>query len=108
MTTSCKEKEAAWEFIKFICSGDALMLYTGRRMVPPVRKSIAKAEIFQNNRFIKMSLAESDTWWMPPYEHKYWANFQDKIPPYWQETLREKITVKEFHAQGAKFLRGQA
>ncbi len=108
MTSSCKEKDAAWEFIKFICSGDALMLYTGKRMVPPVRKSIASREVFQNNRFIKMSLAELDTWWMPPYEHKYWANFQDKIPPYWQETLSEKISVKEFHVQGAKFLRGQA
>ena len=108
MTSTCKEKDAAWEFIKFITSGDALMLYTGKRMVPPVRKSIAKADIFQNNRFIKMSLTESETWWMPPYAHKNWTNFQDKIPPYWQETLREKISVKDFHAQGAKLLRGQA
>jgi hypothetical protein len=24
------------------------------------------------------------------------ANFQDKIPPYWQEALRQKITVRDF------------
>jgi len=108
MTTSCKEKEAAWEFMKFIASGDALLLYTAKRMVPPVRKSFFNNAAFENNRFIKMSLAESNTWYMPPYYAKNWANFQDKIPPYWQETLSKKITVQQFHAQGAKFLRGQA
>ena len=108
MTTSCKEKDAAWEFIKFIASGDALLLYTAKRMVPPVRKSMFNNPAFEGNRFIKMSLAESNTWYMPPYWHKNWANFQDKIPPYWQETLSKKITVQQFHAQGAKFLRGQA
>ena len=75
-------------------------------MVPPVRKLIASREIFQNNRFINMSLAHTS--WMPPYEHKYWTNFQTRPPPYWQETLREKITVKEFHVMGAKSVRGQA
>ena len=67
MTTSCKEKEAAWEFMKFIASGDALLLYTAKRMVPPVRKSFFNNPAFENNRFIKMSLAESNTWYMPPY-----------------------------------------
>ena len=94
MTTSCKEKEAAWEFMKFIASGDALLLYTAKRMVPPVRKSFFNNPAFENNRFIKMSLAESNTWYMPPYYQKNWANFQDKIPPYWQEALRQKITVR--------------
>ena len=108
MLTACKEKEAAWEFMKFIASGDALLLYTAKRMVPPVRKSMFNNPAFEGNRFIKMSLAESHTWYMPPYWHKNWANFQDKIPPYWQETLSKKITVQQFHAQGAKFLRGQA
>lgn len=108
MTTGCKEKEAAWEFIKFITSGDALMLYTAGRAVPPVRKSASANPFFQQNRFIKFGLDEVATWWMPPYENKNWANFQDKIPPYWQEVLREKITPKQFNEQGAKFLRGQA
>lgn len=108
MTTGCKEKEAAWEFIKFIGSGDALMLYTAGRAVPPVRKSASTAPVFQENRFIKFGLDEVATWWTPPYENKNWANFQDKIPPYWQEVLREKITPKQFNEQGAKFLRGQA
>ena len=108
MTTSCKEKDAAWEFIKFIASGDALLLYTAKRMVPPVRKSFFNNPAFEGNRFIKMSLADSNTWYMPPYYNKNWANFQDKIPPYWQEALRQKISVRDFHVQGAKFLRGQA
>jgi multiple sugar transport system substrate-binding protein len=108
MTTGAKEKEAAWEFIKFITSGDALMLYTAGRAVPPVRKSASQNPFFQNNRFIKLGLDRVSEWWTPPYDHKNWANFQDKIPPYWQEVLREKITVKDFHVQGAKFLRGQA
>ena len=108
MTTSCKEKEAAWEFMKFIASGDALLLYTAKRMVPPVRKSFFNNPAFEGNRFIKMSLADSNTWYMPPYYQKNWANFQDKIPPYWQEALRQKISVRDFHVQGAKFLRGQA
>jgi len=64
--------------------------------------------VFQENRFIKFGLDEVNTWWTPPYENKNWANFQDKIPPYWQEVLREKITPKQFNEQGAKFLRGQA
>jgi multiple sugar transport system substrate-binding protein len=108
MTTSCKEKEAAWEFIKFICSGDAVMLYTAGRTVPPVRKSISQHQAFQGNRFIKMSLGEAGTWWTPPYHNKNWTNLQDKIPPFWQEVLQEKISVKQFHEQAAKFLRGQA
>ena len=108
MTTGCKEKDAAWEFMQYIASGDALMLYTAGRSVPPVRKSASGHPDFQNNRFIKFGLDEASTWWMPPYEHKNWANFQDKIPPFWQEVLREKITPKQFNEQGAKFLRGQA
>ena len=77
-------------------------------MVPPVRKSFFNNPAFEGNRFIKMSLADSNTWYMPPYYNKNWANFQDKIPPFWQEVLREKITPAQFCQQGAKFLRGQA
>jgi multiple sugar transport system substrate-binding protein len=108
MVSSCKEKEAAWEFMQYIGSGDAVLLYTRNRNVPPVRKSVAKNEAFQNNRFIKMSLDESATWWTPPYDSATWTNFQDKIPPYWQEVLQEKITPKEFNEIGAKLLRGEA
>ncbi len=107
MISSCKEKDAAWEFIKFITTGDAAMLYTKERAVPPVRKSLAKNEYFQNNRFIKYSLDKSDQWWTPPYENANWSNFQDKIAPFWQEVLREKITPAQFNQQGAKFLRGE-
>ena len=67
MTTSCKEKDAAGELIRYISSGDALLLYTAKRMVPPVRKSFFNNPAFENNRFIKMSVADSNTWSMPPY-----------------------------------------
>ncbi|RDJ21688.1 extracellular solute-binding protein [Bosea caraganae] len=108
MVSSCKEKEAAWEFMKFITSGDAAMLFTANRMVPPVRKTLSQRPVFQNNRFIKMSLDHLDTWWTPPYDHQHWTNFQDKIPPYWQEAVRGNITAAQFNQQGAKFLRGEA
>lgn len=108
MVSTCPEKEAAWEFIKYITTGEAAMLYTANRAVPPVRKSLAEADVFQNNRFIKMSLDESDTWWTPPYYHETWANFQDKIPPFWQETLGERMTPREFNEMGARLLRGEA
>jgi multiple sugar transport system substrate-binding protein len=107
MASSCKEKDAAWEFIKYICTGDAALLYTKNRAVPPVRKTLAQNEYFQNNRFIKFGLDNSDQWWTPPYENANWANFQDKIAPFWQEVLREKITPTQFNQQGAKFLRGE-
>jgi hypothetical protein len=76
--------------------------------VPPVRTSLAKNPFFQNNRFIKMSLDNADQWWTPPYDYKHWTNFQDKIPPFWQEALREKITPAQFNQIGAKLLRGQS
>ncbi len=108
MVSACKEKDAAWEFMKFIASGDAAMLYTANRAVPPVRKSLAQRPFFQDNRFIKMSLDHVDTWWTPPYDHPHWTNFQDKIAPFWQEAVRGNITPAQFNQQGAKFLRGEA
>ena len=107
MVTSCKEKDAAWEFMKFIASGPAVLLFTAERAVPPVRKSLAQNPAFQNNRVIKMALAVSDTWWTPPYQFENWTNFQDKIPPYWQEVLQQKITPEQFNKQGAALLRGE-
>lgn len=107
MVSSSKEKEAAWEFIKFITTGDAAMLYTANRAVPPVRKSLSSAKVFQDNRFIKLGLDHSNTWWTPPYEHPHWTNFQDKIAPFWQEVLQEKITPAQFNQIGARMLRGQ-
>lgn len=107
MTSSCKEKEAAFEFMKFMSSGEAALLYTRDRVVPPARKSLAALDVFQNNRFIKLSVDTEKTWWSPPYEHEYWAPFQDRIAPYWQEALRETITPKQFCEQGARLLRGE-
>lgn len=108
MVSSSKEKEASWEFMKFISSGEAALLYTRDRKSPPIRKSLAQNEAFQNNRFIKQTVDWADTWWSPPYHAEYWADFQDRIAPYWQEALRQTITPEQFCQQGAKLLRGEA
>ena len=108
MLSTCKEKEAAFEFLKHMSSGNPARTLTQKRGLLPVRKSIAAEDFYQNNRFFKLALANADNWWMPPCSHKNWANYQDKLAPYWQQALRQEITVTQFHQQGAKFLRGQA
>ena len=108
MVTCCKEKDAAWELIKFLASGDAALLYTAKRAVPPVRRSLAGNPTFQENRVIKMALGASNTWWTPPYHIENWTNFQDKIAPYWQEVLQQRITPEQFNKRGAALLRGES
>ncbi len=108
MLTTCKEKEAAWEFLAFMGSGEPVRTFTAKRGLLPIRKSISAEPAYQNNRFFKVALANAEYWWMPPFSSKNWANYQDKLAPYWQQTLRQEITVKDFHVQGAKFLRGEA
>jgi ABC-type glycerol-3-phosphate transport system substrate-binding protein len=105
--TSCKEKEAAWEVVKFMSAGEPGRILTRDRGELPSRKSLSKEPVCQQNRFNKVCLDAESSWWWPPFYHKYWANFQEKIPPYWQQVLQEKISAKEFHAVGAKLLRGQ-
>lgn len=108
MTSTSKEKEATFEFIKFISSGDAALLYTAQRGSPPCRKSIANHPTFQQNRFVKLCIDAADTYWTPAYSHQHWANFQDRIAPFWQECLRGQITPTQFHQKGAQLLRGEA
>jgi multiple sugar transport system substrate-binding protein len=108
MLTACKEKEAAWEFLAFMSSGDPVRTFTAKRGLLPIRKSVSAEPAYQNNRFFKVALANAEYWWMPPFSSKNWANYQDKLAPYWQQALRQEITVAQFHAQGAKFLRGEA
>ena len=108
ITTACKEKEAAWEFIRFMGSGKPVeTLATGRGYLP-VRKSLSATPTIQSNRFFKVASAQADTWWTPPFGAKNWANYQDKIAPYWQQALRQEITAKQWNEQAAKFLRGDA
>jgi multiple sugar transport system substrate-binding protein len=108
ITTSCKEKEAAWEFLVHLSDGAPARSLGPERGLMPVRKSLSADPLVQNNRFFKVASSQSDNWWMPPFAHEYWANYQDKIAPYWQQTLREEISVADFHKQAAKFLRGEA
>ena len=107
MLTSCKEKEAAWEFMKHMSSGDPVRSFTQQRGLLPVRKSLAEEPAIQNNRFFKVAINSAANWWMPPFAHKNWTNYQDKIAPYWQQALRQEITAAGFHQQAAKFLRGE-
>jgi ABC-type glycerol-3-phosphate transport system substrate-binding protein len=106
--SACKEKEAAWEFVVHMSSGQPARVFTEGRGLLPVRKSIAAEPVFQQNRFFKLAATSAATWGRPPFSHKHWANYQDKIAPYWQQALRQEISVKDFHAQAAKFLRGEA
>jgi multiple sugar transport system substrate-binding protein len=83
-------------------------VFTQGRGLLPVRRSISADPVFQQDRFFKLAIAQAATWWRPPFSHKHWANYQDKIAPYWQQALRQEISVKDFHAQAAKLLRGEA
>ena len=107
MLKDCKEKEAAFEFMAHMCSGDPARLFTAKRGLLPVRKSLAAEPAIQDNRFFKVAMSQAANWWMPPFAHKNWTNYQDKIAPYWQQALREEISPKQFHEQAARFLRGQ-
>ncbi len=95
MTTACKEKEAAWEFMVHMSSGQPARVFTQGRGLLPVRRSISADPVFQQNRFFKLAIAQASTWWRPPFSHKHWANYQDKIAPYWQQALRQEISVKD-------------
>jgi multiple sugar transport system substrate-binding protein len=106
--STCPEKEAAWEFVRFIGSGEPALLYTAKRAVPTVRNSVAQDPEFQNNRFLKLAIDLNPTWWTPPYYHEHWGNFSDKISTYWQEVLLGNMTPADYNKQGAKFLRGEA
>jgi len=106
--SSCKEKEAAWEFIVHISSGQPARVFSQGRGALPVRKSIAAEPVFQQNRFLKLAIALASSWWMPPFSHKYWASHRDKVTPYFQQTLRQEISAKDFHVQAAKVLCGES
>jgi multiple sugar transport system substrate-binding protein len=108
MTSSCKEKEAAWEFLAFLSNGPHNKWLSTDRGYLPVRKSRAADPAIEANRFFKLAMANAANWWTPPFSSKNWANYQDKIAPYWQQALRQEITAAQWNAQAAKLLRGQA
>jgi multiple sugar transport system substrate-binding protein len=105
ITTSCKEKEAAFEFLQYMASSKAAPLAQGRGYLP-VRKSLSSDPEIQDNRFFKVASANAANWWTPPFASKNWAVYQDRIAPYWQQALRQEITPKQWNAQAAKFLSG--
>jgi multiple sugar transport system substrate-binding protein len=105
--STSKEKEAAFEFLKFWGSGETNKQFTQGRGLLPVRQSLAADPFFEQNRFFKVAIENADKWWMPPFSWKYWTNYQDKIAPYWQQALQQSITVQQFQDQAAAFLRGE-
>jgi multiple sugar transport system substrate-binding protein len=107
ITTSCKEKEAAWTFLQFLGSGDpaVLQLSQGRGYMP-IRKSLSASPAIQSNRFFKVAIGQAEHWWTPPFAAKNWATYQNKIAPYWQQALRQEITPTQWNQQAAKLLRG--
>jgi multiple sugar transport system substrate-binding protein len=107
IVSSSKEKDAAWEFLQFMGSGDADRVLTAKRGLLPVRKSIAAEPAYQTNRFFKVAIDAQASWWHPPFAWKNWTNYQNKIAPFWQEALRGDMTPQAWQAQAAKFLRGQ-
>lgn len=108
MTTSCKEKEAAWEFLRYMASGskETSMLAQGRGYLP-VRTSLSKDPGIQANRFFQVAIGDAKNWWTPPFAAKGWANYTDKIAPYWQQALRRSITPTQWHQKAAALLDGQ-
>ncbi len=108
MTTSCKEKEAAWEFLRYMASGNkqTSMLAQGRGYLP-VRASLSKDPGIQSNRFFKVAIGDAANWWTPPFAAKGWANYTDKIAPYWQQALRQDLTPAQWNAKAAELLRGE-
>jgi multiple sugar transport system substrate-binding protein len=108
LVSSSKEKEAGFEFLQFLSRGDAAMSLGPARGLMPVRNSLNALPEIQDNRFFKVAVGESANWWRPPYQWKNWAAYQEKIPPYWQQALREEISVQDFHNAAARFLRGEA
>ena len=107
ITTHCKEKDAAWEFLQYLASSKAVPITGQGRGYMPVRKSLSADPSVQNNRFFKVATAAAANWWTPPFSAKGWAVYQDRIAPYWQQVLRQEITPKQWNQQGAKFLRGE-
>ncbi|MBV9785444.1 MAG: extracellular solute-binding protein [Acidisphaera sp.] len=107
ITTSCKEKEAAFEFLQFMGSADPVGMLAISRGYLPVRKSLSNDPRIQGNRFFKIATDHADTWWTPPFSWQNWANYQNKIAPYWQQALRQEITPKQWNEQAAALLRGE-
>ncbi len=107
ITTSCKEKEAAWEFLMFLSDGDPAISLGPQRGLMPVRISLNRAPGRAGQPLLQARGSQSANWWRPPYESETWTNYQDKIAPFWQQALRQEISVKDFHVQAAKYMRGE-
>jgi acetyl esterase/lipase len=56
MLSSCKEKEAAWEFMKHMSSGDPVRSFTQKRGLLPVRKSLAEEPAIQADSHRRMDV----------------------------------------------------
>ena len=83
MTTSCKEKEAAWEFLRYLAGAKAVPITAMGRGYLPVRKTLSADPVLAADRFCQVTIADAANWWTPPFSAKNWATYQDRIAPYW-------------------------
>ena len=105
MLSTCKEREAAFEFMVHMASGQRPG--SSRNNAGSAGPKSLRRSGVQDNRFFKVAIAEAANWWMPPFAHKHWDNTRTKDRAHWQQALRQEITVTNFHTQAAKFLRGE-
>ncbi len=106
IVSSTKEKEAAWEFVKFMASEEASISLGPERGFMPVRASLSKHPLVRGSAAMEIVTQNSANLWSPPFFSENWINYQDGIAPYWQQMLRKQISVADYHAQAAALLRG--
>ena len=107
MTTSCKEKEAACEFRATWRPATNRPACWRRARLSAGAGSLSKDPSIQSNRFFKVAIGDAANWWTPPFAAKGWANYTDKIAPYWQQALRQDLTPAQWNAKAAALLRGE-
>jgi multiple sugar transport system substrate-binding protein len=107
MISSCKEKDAAWDFMAAFAGGDGARSIGPGRGYLPVRTSVMQEPIVTGNRFLTAAAKYADMWWHPPFESDNWLNYQDRIGPYWQQALRQELTPQQYQDVAAKLLRGE-
>ncbi|HEY4200176.1 MAG TPA: sugar ABC transporter substrate-binding protein [Devosiaceae bacterium] len=107
IVSSSQNKDAAWEFIRYMSSGDVAITLGPERGYMPVRASLAENPVVTNNRVLGIVRKNADNWWNPPFQSENWVNYQNSIAPYWQQVLRQEITVEQYQARAAGLLRGE-
>ena len=94
-----KNQEAAWTFLDWLMQPAQHAQIAGSPIEPgvPALKSVMGLKQFQENRFVKAAILQSDYWGMLPYWHPYWSALAEKDwHPNFQKVLQKKMTSREF------------